>query len=101
MPSFTGDFFTYADRDDNYWSGYYTTRPFFKILDRLLASYLRGAEILFSFGLILSKIDNSMINKIRSDLNYARKNFALFQHHDAITGTSKDQVVKDYGIRLG
>nr|XP_039268766.1 alpha-mannosidase 2-like [Styela clava] len=103
LPSLSGDFFTYADRQDHYWSGYYTSRPFYKTQERNLEAHLRGAEILFSLALPVAResgIDPSFSNKLYPLLQYARQNLGLFQHHDGITGTSKDPVVKDYGRKL-
>ncbi|CAF1076270.1 unnamed protein product [Didymodactylos carnosus] len=105
FPSYAGDFFTYADRNDHYWSGYYTSRSFFKRLDRIVESYLRATEILFSnINLKISKhkIDQERfpMDKFYTILSTARRNLALFQHHDGITGTAKDHVVNDYGEKL-
>ncbi|KAI6171072.1 Aman-2 [Aphelenchoides bicaudatus] len=73
LPILSGDFLTYADRDDHYWSGYFTSRPFYKHMDRTVQHYVRSADILHSLALWKAK------------------------HHDGVTGTGRDHVVIDYG----
>ncbi|XP_068642392.1 alpha-mannosidase 2 [Aristolochia californica] len=100
--SLSGDFFTYADRQQDYWSGYYVSRPFFKAVDRVLEQTLRATEIMMAFMLgycqrsHCSKFPLSFSHKLTA----ARRNLALFQHHDGVTGTAKNHVVEDYGTRM-
>ncbi|XP_019058935.1 PREDICTED: alpha-mannosidase 2 [Tarenaya hassleriana] len=102
FPSLSGDFFTYADRQQDYWSGYYVSRPFFKAVDRVLEHTLRAAEIMMSF--LLGYCHRVQCEKFPTGFAYkltaARRNLALFQHHDGVTGTAKDHVVLDYGTRM-
>ncbi|XP_069481291.1 alpha-mannosidase 2x isoform X3 [Ambystoma mexicanum] len=103
FPVISGDFFSYADREDHYWTGYFTSRPFYKSLDRVLESHLRGAEILYSLAINNARHAGMESKYPLSDyslLTDARRNLGLFQHHDAITGTAKEAVVVDYGVRL-
>ena len=103
LPSLSGDFFTYADKDEEYWSGYYTTRSFHKGFDRLLEMYLRAAEVLFvvTGRLMGSNAASSMHDTGFQRLRAARQELGVFQHHDGITGTAKPHVVLDYAGRLG
>ena len=102
FPSLSGDFFTYADRQLDYWSGYYVSRPFFKAVDRVLEQTLRASEMLIA--LLLASCHRAQCEKLPTGFAYkltaARRNLALFQHHDGVTGTAKDHVVEDYGTRM-
>uniref|UniRef100_A0A3B4APV5 Alpha-mannosidase n=1 Tax=Periophthalmus magnuspinnatus TaxID=409849 RepID=A0A3B4APV5_9GOBI len=103
FPILSGDFFAYADREDHYWTGYFTSRPFYKSLDRVIESHLRGAEILYSLAMANARHAGMEGRYPVSDyalLVDARRSVGLFQHHDAITGTAKENVVIDYGTKL-
>lgn len=109
FPTLKGDFFVYSDIFSEgrpaYWSGYFTTRPFMKILTRELEHNLRSAEILYSVALNQAR-QNKVLTHLKllerdfEQLVQARRNLGLFQHHDAITGTSKAFVMRDYGLKL-
>ncbi|KHN71081.1 Alpha-mannosidase 2x [Toxocara canis] len=99
VPVLSGDFFTYADRNDHYWSGYYTSRPFYKRMDRVLQHYLRSAEILFSLASNKGWLSATSA-ELYGLLVEARRHMSLFQHHDGVTGTAKEVVMSDYGQKM-
>lgn len=108
-PTLKGDFFVYSDIFSEgrpaYWSGYFTTRPFTKLLDRELEANLRSTEIIFTIALNMARQRNvlpyvKVLERDFEKLVEARRHLALFQHHDAITGTSKSYVMRDYALKL-
>jgi Glycosyl hydrolases family 38 N-terminal domain/N-acetylglucosaminyltransferase II (MGAT2)/Alpha mannosidase middle domain/Glycosyl hydrolases family 38 C-terminal domain len=84
-PVLKGSFFTYCDVNEDYWSGYFTSRVFDKALDRQLERVLYAA---------------SMMGANKTDLRDPRRALSLFQHHDGVTGTAKNHVVADYARRM-
>lgn len=91
FPSLSGDFFTYSDEKQDYWSGYYTTRPYYKRMDRILLHFLKASEML-----IVLRGQFESLNELES----VRRVHSLFQHHDGVTGTARQRVMEDYGKQM-
>ncbi|XP_065317537.1 alpha-mannosidase 2-like [Gordionus sp. m RMFG-2023] len=103
FPVLRGDFFTYADKDNDYWSGYYTSRPKYKRMERILEYKLRAAEIFYSLAIVTYQSQPTIRDHLEIFyplLDTARNDLGLFQHHDGITGTARHHVVEDYAFRM-
>ena len=112
------DFFPYADNEDSYWTGYYTSKSWFKRLVRTSESRLRNAELLLAQRSLLFGGGNDYDDDTATDfgddttidamtttpydtlVEYRHAN-AEVQHHDAITGTAKQRVTQSYVDHLG
>ena len=92
LPVLQGSFFTYSDREDEFWSGFYSSRPFIKRQARDLEGTLHAAEIL------REKLGGG--GEGEGNLQTARLMLSIFQHHDAITGTASAKTVRDYNSKL-
>ncbi|CAN1342026.1 Probable alpha-mannosidase At5g66150 [Linum perenne] len=90
-PLKTDDYFPYADRDNAYWTGYFTSRPGFKRFVRQLSGYYLAARQLEFF-----------VGRNRTAPNTSKLGDALgiAQHHDAVTGTAKQHTTDDWAKRL-
>lgn len=103
FPVMSGDFFPYSDYKNDYWTGYYTTRPFNKRFSRELQSLIRTADIFHSYAYAYCKQWNAHYSKykdITTKLRAARRELGMFLHHDGITGTSVQSVIMDFQHRL-
>ncbi|KAH7851253.1 hypothetical protein Vadar_009081 [Vaccinium darrowii] len=78
-PLKTGDFFPYADRENAYWTGYFTSRPAFKARQ---LEFFKGRS---SSGPNVDALADAL---------------AIAQHHDAVSGTQRQHVASDYSLRL-
>ena len=74
-------------------------RPFHKRLDRVLLGTLRAAEILAAIGWARGHEHLAEGNNT-AKIDEARRWHSLFQHHDGVTGTARDNVVIDYAQKM-
>ncbi|CAM9883542.1 unnamed protein product, partial [Hapterophycus canaliculatus] len=109
------DFFPYADcpvRTQQeiehithcYWTGYFTSRPGLKRLERVTSGYLQAARQLHALagaGRGQGQGEgNGDVAREREALAALERAQALLQHHDGVSGTSKQHVADDYAQRL-
>ncbi|EFA76619.1 alpha-mannosidase [Heterostelium album PN500] len=87
---YVGDFYPYGRKGD-WWTGYFTTRPGVKGLARSAQTDYRVAQMLSVYN------NNNELSELLRDAN---RNISVVQHHDGITGTSKQEVIEDYTFRL-
>lgn len=79
------DFFPYASKQHEYWTGYFTSRPALKYHARKCSGFLQMCKQLVS----LAAVDSA-------DILTLQKALGVIQHHDGITGTEKQHVAEDY-----
>eukprot|EP01126_Amoeba_proteus_P042431 TRINITY_DN4611_c0_g2_i1.p1 TRINITY_DN4611_c0_g2~~TRINITY_DN4611_c0_g2_i1.p1 ORF type:complete len:1005 (-),score=211.24 TRINITY_DN4611_c0_g2_i1:125-2698(-) len=88
-PVKTDDFFPYADCPHCYWTGYFTSRTALKRNVRVHSGYLNSARKLEFIG----AGDGSQTVDLARGLGVA-------QHHDGVSGTSKQHVAYDYALGI-
>ena len=94
-----GDFFPYGSYAHQYWTGYFTSRPTLKRFARVAGQRLRAARALTVAlaGSVAGSVAGSDATRAIDALADA---VATAQHHDAVTGTSRQHVANDYAARL-
>ncbi|VDN03063.1 unnamed protein product [Thelazia callipaeda] len=88
LPTRSDDFFPYASSNHSFWTGFYTSRPTFK-------GFVRQSSALLQ---LVKKLQTSVL--LFRNYSILQNAVALAQHHDAITGTARENVTRDYELRL-
>ncbi|XP_011850339.1 PREDICTED: lysosomal alpha-mannosidase [Mandrillus leucophaeus] len=90
------DFFPYADGPHQFWTGYFSSRPALKRYERLSYNFLQVCNQLEALVGLAANVgpygsgDSAPLNKA----------MAVLQHHDAVSGTSRQHVADDYARQL-
>lgn len=91
----TDDFFPYSDCPHCFWTGYFTSRPGLKKLERVGSSFLHAVrQIQTLFG------NNAEQMRHSADIYNLETAMGIAQHHDAVSGTSKQHVAYDYAKKI-
>ncbi|XP_031293223.2 lysosomal alpha-mannosidase isoform X1 [Camelus dromedarius] len=90
------DFFPYADGPHMFWTGFFSSRPALKRYERLSYNFLQVCNQLEVLAGPAANVgpygygDSAPLNEA----------MAVLQHHDAVSGTSRQHVANDYARQL-
>jgi len=90
------DMFPYANGGNNYWTGFYTSRPDSKYQVRRGQADLHAANQFFTMKALDQTVSASDMKNLRHASNSMMNSLGIYQHHDAVSGTAKDPVAKNY-----
>nr|XP_051693853.1 lysosomal alpha-mannosidase isoform X7 [Oryctolagus cuniculus] len=90
------DFFPYADGPHQFWTGYFSSRPALKRYERVSYNFLQVCKQLEALAGPAANVGPYG----SGDSAPLEEAMAVLQHHDAITGTSRQLVAEDYARRL-
>lgn len=92
FPVLRHDFHPYADNEDSYWTGYYTSLPNLKKRSREAEAHLYAAETAYVYGRLQEGkkevspvLKNTNWLSLANEIQVAREELSVAQHHDAIT----------------
>ena len=92
LKEFSDDFFPLNMQYQlHFWNGYYTSRPNFKELLRDLTYETYISTSLYSMEVMKGQ---SHQGRLSNSSNEMQAQVSVMQHHDTITATSKDYVIK-------
>ena len=98
-PTKYDDLFPYADHPEDYWTGYFTSRPGAKWQVREGSSFLHASNWLYALKALDVNSTDEQINDILNAKHALFDSMGIYQHHDAVTGTAKQYVADDYTLR--
>ena len=92
-PTKADDFFPYAHKPHAFWTGYFTSRTTLKNYVRRTNNHLQAVRQ-------LSAIANLNSDSVKQTLFTLDDAMGIAQHHDAVSGTERQHVARDYAKRL-
>lgn len=90
----------YGDQPDDYWSGFFSSRPWIKKQVRDTSSALSAMSKLYASKVINQNTTDEEVDQMVRAKQEIMQQLGVSLHHDAITGTARDYVTKDYSVRL-
>lgn len=99
-PTKYDDMFPYSDSPNSFWTGFYTSRPNLKDYIRTASRNFHASSQLYSLKALQLSLDESEFNRVMSAHLVMLDRIGIVQHHDAVTGTSKQRVANDYSYKL-
>lgn len=100
IPEKYDDFMPYDHMDSVWWSGYFSSRPSVKLIERDIVNLLQVSRMVSLANLIKPQVYKRWSEEVRDHENKCLmplwEVLGDLQHHDAVTGTEKQHVADDY-----